>query len=464
MHLNQSASPLAYCIQTFQSALDQLQVRCRPEQLESWILGIFYAMTARSRNFHQLDHVLDVGRGLQPLQIIAALYHDIVYFQVDQQFTPFVQERIKDVLEIRENRFYLRSEAPDPKVRLVREVFAFSPGQEVSVFGGMNEFLSSVVAIHNLGAYLTDTQVAAIAACIRATVPFQGPDASGKTFPMRIGSAIERISQRGKWGLSSATIDDLVHQAVEVGNADVANFGNEDLSVFLDNTWKLLPEANPSLFSVGAYTIKSYRTSMQKMEGFMSQLNPEYVFHEYGGHPDEQTFVSMKKAAANNIKQAVEYLRAKLVSIAVLEGIAELTGGDAPVVLLAGASKEDAPSAMQIQDFLKEPRSYRLDGFSGINEAVYHVLNAGRNSATHFDSKASPLAAFIYAVLGREALPGCFDSARRAFKSEVSWMQFLQSFPGSLMKEVVEAVATISVVRKDRCLQLAKQLCGTRCQ
>jgi hypothetical protein len=457
MHLSQSISSLAYCIQSFQSALDQLQVRCRPEQLESWILGIFYAMTARSRNFHQLDHVLDVGRGLQPLQVIAALYHDVVNFQVDHQFAPFFEQQIKDVLEIRENRFYLRSETPDPKVRLVRELFEFSPGQEITVFGGMNEFLSSVVAIQNLGAYLTDTQVAAIAACIRATIPFQGPDASGKSFPMRIGSAIERASQRGKWGLSSATTD-LVRQAVEVGNADVANFGNEDLSVFLDNTWKLLPEANPALFSMGAYTIKSYRASMQKLEGFMSQLDPEYVFHEYRGHPDEQTFVSMKKAAANNIKQAVEYLQAKLVSIAILEGIAELTGGDAPVVLLAGASKEDVPSAMQIQDFLKEPRSYRLDRFSGINEAVYHVLNVGRNSATHFDSKASPLAAFIYAVLGREALSSCFDSARSAFKSEVSWMEFLHSFPGSVMKEIVEAVATISVIRKDRCHRLAKQL------
>ena len=457
MHLNQSVSPLAYCIRSFQSALDQLQVRCRPEELESWTLGIFYAMTARSRNFHQLDHVLDVGRGLQPLQVIAALYHDVVYFQVDKEFTPLVQERIKDVLEVRENRFYLKSETLDPKLQIVRDVFGFMPGQEVAVFGGMNEFLSSVVAIQDLGNYLTDTQVTAIAACIRATVPFQGPDASGKSFPMRIGSAIEQVSHRGKWGLTSATIDDLVRQAVEVGNADVANFGNEDLSVFLDNTWKLLPEANPSLFSLGAYTIKSYRTSMQKMEGFMSQLNSEYVFHEYRGYPDEQTFVSMKKAAANNIKQAVEYLQAKLVSIAVLEGIAELTGGDAPVVLLAGASKEDDASTVQIVDFLKEPRAYRLDTFGGINEAVYHVLNVGRNSATHFDSKASPLAAFIYAVLGREALPSYFDNARRAFKSEVSWMEFLRLFPGSLMKEIVEAVATISEVRQGRCLQLAKQ-------
>lgn len=415
-------------------------------------------MTVRSRNFHQLDHVLEVGRGLRPLQVISALYHDIVYYQVDQQFTPFVQERIKDVFEVRDNRFYLRSEIPDPKLRLVAEVFEFSPGQELALFGGMNEFLSSVVAVHDMACFLTDTQLAAIAACIRATIPFQSPDGAGKTFPMRINSALESLSQQRGWGLSAAAVGELVLQAVEVGNADVGNFGNEDLSAFLDNTWKLLPEANPTLFSVGVYTIRSYRTSLQKMEGFMSQLNPEYVFHEYGGHPDESTFISMKRAAASNIKQAVEYLRAKLVSMAVLEGIAELTGGDAPVVLLAGASKEDDPSAMQIPDFLEAPRAYRLDSFSGINEAVYHLLKVGRNSATHFDSKASPLAAFIYAVVGREGLPHHFDRARRAFMGEVTWREFLKPFSGPLLKEILEAVAKISVVRKDRCLQLAQQL------
>ena len=113
---------------------------------------------------------------------------------------------------------------------------------------------------------------------------------------------------------------------------------------------------------------------------------------------------------------------------------------------------------MQIQDFLGEPHSYRRDDFNGINEVVYHVLNVGRLSATHFDSKASPLTAFIYAVLGTSALEKFFEAARKAFKGELSWMDFLKSFPGSLVREMVEAVATISVVRKDRCLELAKRL------
>src|SRR6185436_7208889 len=267
MRSDRTPSPLARCFQLFQTALDQLQVRYTSEQLELWMLGIHHAMTGRSRNFHQLDHVLDVGRGLQPTQVIAALYHDVVYFQVDQGFTPAVQQKIKDVVAMKDNRFYATSEPGVGKARLVREIFDFAPGQELNVFGGLNEFLSAVVAIHDLGAFLSDIQVAAVAACIRATIPFQGLDASGKTFPMRIASTLERIATREKWDCPPAMIYSMVRQAVEVGNADVANFGDNDLSVFLDNTWKLLPEANPSLHSRGAYTIKSYRSSLQKMEG-----------------------------------------------------------------------------------------------------------------------------------------------------------------------------------------------------
>jgi hypothetical protein len=193
------------------------------------------------------------------------------------------------------------------------------------------------------------------------------------------------------------------------------------------------------------------------MEGFMSQLDPSLVFHEFHGFPEMQTYARMKRFAGENILQAVEYLRAKLVTLAILEGIAELTGGDAPIELLAGASKEEDPSTIQIQDFLGEPLSYRTADFDDLDEVVYHLLNVGRTSATHFDSKASPIAAFVYAVLGTSALERCFGAARKAFQGELSWMDFLKSFPGSLVREMVEAVAVISVVRKDRCLELAKR-------
>ena len=190
----------------------------------------------------------------------------------------------------------------------------------------------------------------------------------------------------------------------------------------------------------------------------MSQLNPGLVFHDFRGFPETATYAVMTQAAEKNVRQAVEYLRAKLVTMAMLEGIAELTGGDAPIVLLSGASREEEPSTLQMRDFLGEPHSYRTRGFDGINEVVYHVLKVGRISETHFDSKSSPLSAFIYAVLGTSALEKYFEGARKAFKGELPWMDFLKSFPGSLVREMVEAAAKISVVRAGRCRELARRL------
>ena len=458
MHSDRTPSLLARCFQLFQTALDQLKIGYTPEQLEAWMVGIHSAMTGRSRNYHQLDHVLDVAQGLQPLQVIAGLYHDVVYLQLDQGLTPAIQQKFSAALDLRDGRYFAATDSGDAKMRLVREVFEFAPGQELTAPQGLNEFLSAVVAIHDLGEFLSDLQVAAVAASIRATIPFQGLDSAGKSFPMRIASTLEKIAKREKWKCKPAAIHDLVRQAVEVGNADVANFGSEDLSAFLDNTWKLLSEANPSLHSMRANTIQSYCNSLQKMERFMSQLDPGLVFHDYNGFPEPGAFAVLTQAAARNMRQAIEYLRAKLVTMAMVEGIAELTGGDAPIVLLTGASREEEPSTIQMRDLLGEPHTYRTRGYDGINEVVYHVLKVGRASATHFDSKSSPLSAFIYTVLGTSALERHYEAARQAFNGERAWLDFLKSFPGPLVKEMVGAAANISVVRSSRCLELAKRL------
>lgn len=455
MNTSLTPSTLARCIRLFQAALTELRIPFTPEQLEQWVLGIHAAMTSRSRNFHQLDHVLDVAKGLRPTQVLAALYHDVVYFQVDQGFTPAVRPKVEGALVMKDGKFFVAPDAPNVGARLVRELFDLEAGQELKLFAGLNEFLSAVVAIHDLGPLLTKVQAAAVIMCIRATIPFQGPDASGRTFPVRMAASLKSVSEREGWECPEYMVDDLVRQAVEMGNADVANFGDADLSVFLDNTWKLLPEANPALHSVGAYTLRSYRSSLEKMEGFLSQLDSGVVFHEYKGCPEEPVFQAMTRAADKNIRQGVEYLRAKLVTLALLESIAELTGGDAPIVLLAGASKEEEPTAMQIQDFLAEPQAYRVEGFQGMNELVYHVLNIGRVSATHFDSKASPLAAFLYSVVGAGALDRHFTAAKQAFSGKLPWQDFLRTFPLPLVGALFEAVATISVTRERRCLELA---------
>ncbi len=451
-----NSSPLAQIIRFYQDALNALEIRHTPEQLESWCLGIHFAMNNRSRAFHQSEHILEVARGLQPLQVLAALYHDTVYYQVDHEISPHLQDKVKNVLVIKDGRFFVPKEIQDAKLRLVRDVFDFNPEQELNVYGGMNEYLSATVAISDLGALLTNIQIAALAACVRATIPFQGKDSSGKSFPERITATLTRLSNRDGWNCPAEQIDEMTLRAVEMGNRDVSNFGHEDLAVFLDNTWKLLAEGNSALSTLGAYTIKTYRASLMKMEGFLKKLDPNLVFHEYKNFPAH--YASWQQAAGINIEQAVGYLQVKLLSAIMLEAIAELTGGDAPVALLAGATKETDSNAKQIQDFLKSPENYRTPKFSGVNHRVYRLLNEGRTAATSFDSKASPLSAFIYSILGDASLRSHFAQAQKAVQGEILWLDFLKSFPNSLGKEMVEAVAQLCEVRSERCLKLAKQL------
>lgn len=451
-----NSSPVAQLIRHYSNALDQLGYSYTPEQIESRGLGIHYAMAGSARAFHDVEHILDVARGLRPIQVLAALYHDTIYYQVDQKFPGVVLDKITDVLIIKEGHFFIPEQVGNRNLRLVCEVFDFNPGQELNVFGGMNEFLSAVVAISDLGLWLDEPQVAGVASCIRATIPFQGKDKAGKSFPDRIAATLARLSSDRGWGCSPTQIEEMTRQAIEMGNRDVANFAEEDFAAFLDNTWKLLPEANADLHAFGSYTIRSFRTSLMKMESFLSRLDPNVVFHEYKKFPEN--FSGLKERAADNLAQAVEYLQAKFLAMTMLEAIAELTGGDAPIMFLAGASKESDPSSRQIQDFLKAPETYRNGTFSGLNERIYNVLSVGRISGTRFDTKASPLAAFIYSVVGEAALPSFVAHAKKAIQEEAAWLEFLRSFPNSMAKDMVAAVAQLCEARTKRCLALIERL------
>jgi len=48
----------------------------------------------------------------------------------------------------------------------------------------------------------------------------------------------------------------------DVANRDVGNFASQDPTVFLDNTWKLLPETNNALRGQRLYTVTDYRLAI----------------------------------------------------------------------------------------------------------------------------------------------------------------------------------------------------------
>src|SRR5690606_21552825 len=133
-------------------------------------------------------------------------------------------------------------------------------------------------------------------------------------------------------GLGAGGVDHAVRRAVRVANQDVGNFAFDDPAAFLSHTWEILPDADPRL-RTPAYTLGEYRVAMTRMEGFLSNLDPDRVFRSYRGVPDDAELARLRVASRANVARGRRYLRQKLLAARVLETLAELSGGDGPVSL-----------------------------------------------------------------------------------------------------------------------------------
>jgi hypothetical protein len=243
---------------------------------------------------------------------------------------------------------------------------------------------------------------------------------------------------------------------VRVGNRDVENFADNDAARFLDNTWKLLPESNPALHSPLVYTVRDYRIALQKMEGFLAWLPADRVFHAYADEPKPEIHARRIARATGNLKLAVRYLRAKLYSIALVEAIAEATGGDVPVdYFMGGIKSAQRPDMKRIEHFLPQ-----LGSASDLDPPLQRLLAEGRASESTFDTKPSPIGAFLMHTVGEAAVRQGFEHAKRWWAGASDARAFLAGEPARPAAAIARAAANIIETRRDRLLALAERLGG----
>jgi hypothetical protein len=72
------------CKQRLAQAIEQLEGKVEPTQLETITELIVQTMMGPWRFFHTPDHIFEVGGSVNAIEVLAALFHDLVYVQVDQ--------------------------------------------------------------------------------------------------------------------------------------------------------------------------------------------------------------------------------------------------------------------------------------------------------------------------------------------------------------------------------------------
>ena len=415
------------CLDCLVTSIEQLGGRVDIAKLEQTAELIIQTMRGPWRYFHTSEHIFEVGGSIDPIEVLAALFHDLVYVQVDQGVNFNISSTLCPFVKEVRSHLVIRDEAELPKdtmYHLVAAVFGFIPGQTLSPFAGQNEFLSAVIAGKCLEPFLPASTIVQIAACIEATIPFRGLSPNGL-------SAIELLHQRlvsanrdFHLGLTDPELCEIVKRSVRLANRDVENFASPNSSNFLDNTWNLMPETNHELSNVNSYTVGGYRRSLQKMEGFLNFLKPELVFQQFMEEPDDETYANMISQTRKNIAVAKLYLGIKLITIAILEALSYRLGRDIPLSTMMGELRAPGFKTSVLEDYLPNRKiAYALE--SQLEKEVLNLLAIGRNQESPYDIKNSPVATFIIKSIGFFETENFLKKAQEFFAGHISSEEFL---------------------------------------
>ena len=446
---------LHWLVGLFLETFEELRTAVSMKEIEDLSLMVHKHMTLKSRNYHNLDHVISLLEPNDPIQSLAALFHDIVYYQVDRGISPDIWALLSPyIVENQEEIWISTGITEDDRLgKLTMGVFGVTPGQRLQMNSGLNEFLSALFMNRRLGNLLLETDLLKVSACIEATIPFRGPDANGNSSFDLLEERLLQINQDLGLNLSPDEIEQMVIRAVLFANKDVSSFAEEVHGKFLEDNWKLIPESNYSIRSNIVYSIRDYRQALQKMVNFLGSLELEHVFHSYKGVPDEKTLEKLLELTRSNIVKTSEYIWAKLVTAGILEALAEISGGDAPLALFMGGVYENGDDHDRLENFLPHIKTSNL---VDRNSYIFKLLDIGRPGKSNFDLQNSPLTLFIYKSLGPREVKQLENNVRQFFSGDLAPREFLEHVDSQVIAAVAKACAVMVVTRRKELLEYAR--------
>lgn len=435
------------CLDKLIWAMTELQIDFEMAQLNKIANLIVQTMTGPWRSFHTPEHIFEVGGSENAIELLAALFHDVVYVQVDKSvnfnlsfyIVPFVKE-VRDQLYVRDPE-----ELPDDKLFfLILDLFGFSPSQPLSSFSGQNEFLSAIVGAKVLEPFLSIKQLAEIISCIETTIPFRPDNEQGVSAAETLFQRLHRVNDKYQIGMTEAEMISTIQRAVRLSNRDVGSFANPSPARFLDGTWSLLPETNHNLHNRSSYTVAEYRQALQKMEGFMNFLKPNIIFQEFRGEPDRGVYESLTSQSEHNLQVGRLYLGSKLFTIGFLEAISRRLGRDIPVSSMMGELPSQGEDEIQSKliDYIPEIESvYPLK--DDVEREVLDLLEKGRYQNAAYDLKNSPLATYIVKSIGFDAVRYQCDRSKLFFRGEITQEQFLEEINPEITLTVLKGITKL---------------------
>jgi hypothetical protein len=439
---------------------------------ENWAIFLHGCLTRDSRGYHGIRHVFEICAGASSLQFLAAAFRNAIsYHSIDQdtaQFSPMNARREQELLHgifVPGTLILAETTLVDASDLLVADIFNFKRGSDLKQFqglhGAIDVFLSAILASRLLKYSLPLAQIAQIATCLEATIPFrtiqkqqqqqQHGHAHTTTTPLDILYArLAQCNETYGLQLTKGQLVETLQQAADLQNRSVGNMVTDDIAEFLDHTWSLLPEQHSSLRRHALYTLADYYAALYSMTELIRGLQPSTVYVSFRGVPNKDEMRVFHERLQCNLVTSTVYLRVRLFSVAMVSALACLTGGGGPKSFFFG----DIPSADRQTERLGDglPKMM-IDSENGDKEGVsqhdevYDILCGNRMSDTGFDTQNAPLAAYLYRQLGCPAIVKALEHAALPMTEDSAWA-LLQSLPPAVVGAVGAEVGRVAVSRR----------------
>lgn len=434
----------------FDQAFQGLSVEVPPNEVQKLVTLVHHSMEAKTRTYHTAFHVFSLCEGMQPIQVLAALFHDVVVYELDGGFHAWLSPLLEGVTHAESGTLRLLDNAhEDRAIALCVDIFGFHPGQRLSPRQGMNEFLSAVVAVRLLLHHLSDAQLMALVACIELTTPFRLPDANGNTAAQALAQRVQARCTKLTPALfdtdqqSAEFVKTTVTNAVIFANQDVAGFTKAAPEHCLSNSMLLIEESMTPMAASGANSLLAYRSALMGMDTFLSQLNPAFVGQSYEGQPDASAVMQMQATVQRNIAFVRDYLAAVLSSVAIIEALALSTGTDCPMAMFLSSNSCTEAGPAPLHNLFPAPPARVI-----VHAKLHQLLKNGLLTEKNPGLSALPLAACVYEFLGHEATQQTRQQAKQMFDGTLTPHAFLQNLDHDMVCAIIQESAKIDVSRK----------------
>lgn len=434
---------LSQCCHILNNTITQLGFIATDDKICEISELIIEVMTQQSRYFHNFKHILMVSNPHYPLITLAGLFHDIVYWQVDNQIPFNLTPYITPFIEQKNNNLFIKKQLSDDDncFYILLNIFGLSLGDNLSKFSGQNEFLSALVATKLLEPILSLSIITQVITLIELTIPFRHIDGEIRQITLLLEKRLEKVNNKFNLGLQDQDIINTITQAVKLANVDVSGFASTNVMEFINNTWLLLPETNHCLRETTKYTIQEYRIALANTLNFINYLSPQFIFHQYNNEPSERIFQELINKAEYNLSITRLYLTVKLVSISLLEAICMRFNPQISSSFLFGIRDNIKSQHLSLINFLP------LLNFYAPTDKIEHdtlsLLELECQNNVKFSFKQAEFTTFILKYLTFSNIiiyqPKCY----LFFEHKITNEEFLKLFPSPLITIISEAIAKL---------------------